>query len=234
MIAFHLHFDVNRGQLQLLRGFPFPDQGFSGLGFGVLLCVLLLLVILSTLLVEEGPPLVMKAHVVGQLRDGGQGRVGTDQDLLLAVVLVKAEVGADEVVVLNTGRQLHGEAVKRDNLHFIHDQHHLRPCDVLLLRMQGGLPGMGGAACLLDLVVVLFDANQHVHRIVDVHAGRVAALKVLFAHGAEEAADGVEAVRGEVLVRGLGLGRGNWLESGEVGVEGPAHIWCGLNGALSR
>lgn len=194
--------------------------------------VLWLLVILSALLVEKGRSFVIKAHVAGQLLYRGEGWVGTDQYLLLDVVLVEVEVGADEVIVLNTSRQLHGEAIKRDNPHFVDDKHHLWPRDVLVL--QGRVPRMGGTAGLLNLVVVFLDANQHIDRVVDIHTGRVTALEVLLAHLAKQTANRVEAIRSEVLVSGLRLGRKQRLESGEVGIESPAHICCGLNGALTR
>ena len=194
--------------------------------------VLGLLVILSALLVEKRRPLVIKTHEAGQLLYRGEGWVGTDQYLLLDVVLKEVEVGADEVIVLNTSWQLHGEAIKRDNPHFINNKHHLWSCDVLVL--QGRAPRMGGPAGLLNLVVVFLDANQHIHCVVDIHTGWITALEVLLAHRTEETADRVEAVRSEELVCGLWLGRKLRLESGEVGVEIPAHICCGLNGALTR
>lgn len=49
--------------------------------------VLWLLVILSALLVEKRRSLVIKTHEAGQLLYRGEGRVGTDQNLLLDVVL---------------------------------------------------------------------------------------------------------------------------------------------------
>ena len=194
--------------------------------------VLWLLVILSALLVEKRRSLVIKTHEAGQLLYRGEGRVGTDQNLLLDVVLKEVEVGADEVIVLNTCWQLHGEAIKRDNPHFVDDKHYFWPRDFLVL--QGRVPRMGGPAGLLNLVVVFLYANQHIDRVVDIHTGRVTALEVLLAHSTEETANRVEAIRSEELVRGLRLGRKQRLESGEVGVESPANICCGLNGALTR